>query len=200
MYAIDNDDLRGHEGPILCIAYDSDADLLITGSEDKTVRLWQLDSSVCAEDLQQADQERRQSEAPASMAAAAGAAAAPRRSLRSGADLSEPLTGHTDRVVALACCRDKVRRARARAESCLRKGVNVAFKTATAEGQRNRSSEELSNKARRSGHRREWHLWWIATNGLPVYVANKSCFFDLFNLRLQGKTEQEFCKQVWSGG
>jgi COMPASS component SWD3 len=36
--------LRGHQGPVRCLAYSPDGGILASGSDDKTVKLWRLDS------------------------------------------------------------------------------------------------------------------------------------------------------------
>jgi len=40
------EELTGHEGSILCIIYSTEFDMLITGSEDTTIRLWPLGASL----------------------------------------------------------------------------------------------------------------------------------------------------------
>ena len=35
----------GHEDSILCLVYSSETDMLISGSEDNTIRLWPLDET-----------------------------------------------------------------------------------------------------------------------------------------------------------
>lgn len=39
---------KGHKGSVLCLAHDSIASLLLSGSEDETARLWDLRTSKTA--------------------------------------------------------------------------------------------------------------------------------------------------------
>mmetsp|Transcript_26880 Transcript_26880/g.86343 ORF Transcript_26880/g.86343 Transcript_26880/m.86343 type:complete len:403 (-) Transcript_26880:37-1245(-) len=70
------EEMAGHEGNILCMVFSPELDMLITGGEDKTIRLWHLDGRLGA-------------------AALGDEAEEPEQNI---------LFGHEGRVTGLACC------------------------------------------------------------------------------------------------
>ena len=82
-----SDQMHGHHGPVLCIVHCADLDILITGSEDATIRVWHVhDHSTTASASSQAemgvDQEKLHE--------------------------YNVLKGHESRVSAICVCRDQV--------------------------------------------------------------------------------------------
>jgi len=77
------DELAGHEGSVLCIVYSEEMDLLVTGSEDLTIRIWELGVPKIKSAAEKGAEED------------------------SSVD-SCVLVGHTARITALACCSDQV--------------------------------------------------------------------------------------------
>jgi len=73
------EEFSGHEGTIQCIVYSEEMDILITGSEDLTIRIWSFGTS-------QVRQEKDENES---------------------VDLNI-LVGHEGRITGLACCSDQV--------------------------------------------------------------------------------------------
>ncbi|GBG74555.1 hypothetical protein CBR_g18966 [Chara braunii] len=73
-----NEEISGHDGSILSIDYCEDLDLLITGSEDRTIRIWNLDGKRF---LPSGDGNPFE---------------------------GNVLTGHADRVVGVVCCKEQV--------------------------------------------------------------------------------------------
>ena len=41
------EEFRGHTGPVTCLQYDDKRNILVSGSADKTVRVWKTKSKTC---------------------------------------------------------------------------------------------------------------------------------------------------------
>eukprot|EP00959_Pyramimonas_sp_CCMP1952_P025067 525776-Pyramimonas_sp.AAC.1 len=76
--------MSGHDGSVLCVVYHEEMDLLVTGSEDLTIRIWELGVPKIKSAAEKGAEEDTSVDATV-------------------------LVGHTARVTALACCSDQVR-------------------------------------------------------------------------------------------
>jgi WD40 repeat protein len=81
LYSVE-EELEGHEGSVLCCTYSEDLDVLISGSDDLTIRIWDLGTPAMRL-LEGKDGEEKEN--------------------------SNVLEGHEARITGLACCSDQVR-------------------------------------------------------------------------------------------
>ena len=43
--------LRGHQGPVMSVAFNADATVLATASYDRTAKLWRVEDGVCLQTI-----------------------------------------------------------------------------------------------------------------------------------------------------
>lgn len=83
LYSVE-EEMEGHEGSVLCCTYSEDLDVIISGSEDLTIRIWELGTPAMRL-MEGNDSDEK--------------------------DNTNVLEGHEGRVTGLACCSDQVRAA-----------------------------------------------------------------------------------------